>query len=284
MRTVSSRGKDTRWLLVWCTGTALLVLWDAVFLNQPAFLQLQTAFLNTLAASVCVVLFALLMGWAVGTGSYFLARAGNRGPHLLLTFFLNMIRSVPQIVGILIGYVILTLLIREELLQSRAYELLSMALVISVFVFLEVADLIRERIEYYQKLDFFQAMLCCGIRESRIVNIEILWKNSATHLLHKMISLFGVTIFLQCSIDFILSVGLSTDVSSSNFPTTLGSLLAKMDSKQDILAVGTLFANPGYVRALVTEHLQGISVACIIVFTLICIYQIANGFVRRHNL
>jgi ABC-type dipeptide/oligopeptide/nickel transport system permease subunit len=159
-----------------------------------------------------------------------------------------------------------------------------MSFVISLFVFLEVVDLVRDRIRYFAASDFYPAMLCCGIRESRIVNIEVLWKNSRAHLIHKLIAIFGSAIFLQCSIDFIISVGLSTDVSSTNFPVTLGSLLAKMDSKQDILAIGSLFGDLSVFGRLLTEHLQGVSVAVVIVFSLLCIYQISNGFVKRNSL
>ena len=103
-------------------------------------------------------------------------------------------------------------------------------------------------------------------------------------MLHKLIAIFGVSIFLQCSIDFIISVGLSTDVSLINFPMTLGNLMANVDSKQDILALSNLFTEPGYLPFIFVRHLQGLSVAFCIVFSLLCIYMIANGFVRRHKL
>ncbi|RMF56578.1 MAG: hypothetical protein D6748_13145, partial [Calditrichaeota bacterium] len=87
-----------------------------------------------------------------------------------------------------------------------------------------------------------------------------------------------------CSIDFIISVGLSTEVSSVNLPVTLGSLLAKIDSKQDILAIGHTLMNPGYIGNLFFEHLQGITVAFLIVFSLICMYKISNGFAERYDI
>jgi ABC-type methionine transport system permease subunit len=278
------RSKDKLWLSIWIGGLLLLLLWDVVFLNAPALARIEAAFVNTLFAGTLVVLLSLIFGWAAGVGLHFLDQARNRSLYIVLTFFLNVIRSIPQIVGILIGYVVITLFIQQETLQNQYAQLFWMAFVISVFVFLEVADLVRDRIRYFATLDFYPAMLCCGVRESRIVNIEVLWKNSRAHLLHKLIALFGSAIFLQCSIDFIISVGLSTDVSSSNFPATLGSLLAKMDSKQDILAIGSLFGDLSSFPALFTVHLQGLSVAVVIVFSLLCIYQISNGFVKRHSL
>jgi ABC-type dipeptide/oligopeptide/nickel transport system permease subunit len=277
------RQKDRLWLFIWLAGLACLGLWDAVFLNQPAFALLRTAFFNTLIAGLLVVAFSLIAGWSTGVVSYFL-ETRRRVLSVSFTFLLNVIRSVPQIVGILIGYVILTILIEQEMLRGQFAQLVWMAFAISVFVFLEVVDVIKERIAYYNKLDFFQAMLCCGIKEGRIVNREILWKNSRAHLLHKLVSIFGIAVFLQCSIDFIISVGLSTDVSLSNFPVTLGSLLAKMDSKQDVLAVGSVFSSLSNATSLLFQHLQGISVAGTIVFTLFCVYKIANGLVKRHNL
>jgi hypothetical protein len=95
---------------------------------------------------------------------------------------------------------------------------------------------------------------------------------------------FGMAIFLQCSIDFIISVGLSTQASSVNFPVTLGSLLAKIDSKQDILAIGYAITHWSHIDNLFFEHLQGITVAFLLVFTLLCMYHISNGYARRHNL
>lgn len=276
--------KDKLWLLIWVAGLGALWLWNVLFLNRPALLQIESAFLHTVVTGSLVVCFSLILGWSVGVALYFLDRPGRTIFYLLLTFLLNVIRSIPQIVGVLVGYVILTFLLEQEILRSTFGQMFWMAFVISLFVFLEVVDLVRERIAYYNTLDFVPAMLCCGIRERRIVNIEILWKNSFAHIVHKLISIFGMSIFLQCSIDFIISVGLSTEVSSSNFPVTLGGVLAKMDSKQDILSIGTFLTSPLSVASLFVEHLQGITVASIIVFTLLCVYKIANGIVRRFQL
>lgn len=275
--------KHKLWVIIWITGLTGLTMWNSLYLNAPSFALVRTAFSNTLLAGALVVILAVGLGWAIGVALYFL-ETRRRPIYLAVVFGLNVLRSVPQIVGILIGYVFLTLLIEQEILRSQASQLVWMSCMISLFVFHEVVDLVRERIAYYNKLDFFPAMLCCGITESRIINREIIWKNSRAHLLHKAISIFGMAIFLQCSIDFIVSVGLSTDVSLSNFPATLGNLLARLDSKQDILAIGRVFMNPGYAGALFFRHLQGISIAFLIVFTLLCVYQISNGVVKRYKL
>lgn len=276
--------KDKLWLAIWLGGLAALWLWNTAFLNRPAFAQLRAASLNTLLVGVVVVALATLLGWLTAVALHLLEEARRRIPQLLLAFVLNLIRSVPQIVGVLIGYVILTMLIQQEILRNRYVQLLWIALAMSAFVFLEISDLIRERIKHYRSLDFYDAMLSCGISERRIINNEILWKNSRAHLLNKLIAIFGTTIFLLCSIDFIISVGLSTDVSLSNFPITLGGLLAKLDSKQDILAIGAVFTDPSSFPSLFFEHLQGVSTAFTIVFTLLCLYKISNGLVQRLRL
>ena len=276
--------KDIRWFLFWLAGLLGMWLWDTLFLNPLAYELIRSAIVNTFVGTLIAVALSLFIGWSVGIALYFLENGRARGLHLALMFILNLIRSIPQIVGLLVGYMFLTLFIAYGVLQSQINQILWMAFVISIFCSLEVIDLVTERIMYYRKSDYFDAMLCCGIKESRIINVEILWKSSLSYILHKLVSLFGVVILLQCSIDFIISVGLSTDVSLSNFPVTLGSLLAKLDSKQDILAMGSTLVNPMYASQILFRHLQGVSVAFIIVFTLLCVFQIADGLVRQYDL
>jgi ABC-type dipeptide/oligopeptide/nickel transport system permease subunit len=159
-----------------------------------------------------------------------------------------------------------------------------MAGCMSLFIFNELADLMTERIAYYQQLDFYNAMRVCGISEWRIINADILLKNSRLHIINKLIAVFGMAVFLQCSVDFIISVGLSNQVSALDLPATLGSLLANIDSKQDILAIGYTLTHPWYVGNLFFKNLQGISVALVLVYTLICIYKISNEYAERNRL
>jgi hypothetical protein len=127
-------------------------------------------------------------------------------------------------------------------------------------------------------------MIVCGISGFRILNYHIIWKNSRRHIFNKLIALFGVAIFLQCSVDFIISVGLSTEISTVDLPVSLGNLLAHIDSKQDILAIGYTITHLSYVGDLVFKNLQGITVALVIVFSLLCIYKISNGLAERYRL
>jgi hypothetical protein len=226
----------------------------------------------------------MALGWITGVGLFFLETSRTQTAYTLVTFLINCIRSVPQILGMIAGYTVLTAFLQDEMIGSSALQLLWMAGWTSAFLFLEVADLVVERIRYYRSLDFFPAMLSCGVKPARIVHVEILQKNSASHLIHKAIALFGTALYLQCSVDFIISVGLSTDVSLSNFPVTLGSLLARMDSKQDILAIGRALTDFSYFPQLLILHLQGITIAFTIVFSLLCAHHAASAYVRRKGL
>ncbi|MEJ2052396.1 MAG: hypothetical protein P8X42_00635 [Calditrichaceae bacterium] len=276
--------KDKLWILIWITVIGLVTIWDLLFLNKPAFKLITEGSVNTVIISLFVVLFSFLSGWLVSLVLVRLESAKMHIPYLLVTFFLNIIRSVPQIIGILFGYIAITYLVTGNIFASKWLILISMAFVISIFIFAEVVDLIRERINHFKKLDFYNAMKVCGISENRIINYDILWKNSRIHILNKLIGVFGSAVFLLCTVDFIISVGLSTQVSSVSLPVTLGSLLAKIDSKQDILAIGNTLSDPGYISHIFFEHLQGVTVAFLIVFTLICVYKISNGFAGRKRI
>ncbi len=284
LRVLIGQRKDLRWVVLWLGGLSGVWLWDTFFLNPLAYELIRSAIANTFYGALAAVALSLSIGWALGIALHFLEERKSRGPHLALIFMMSLLRSIPQIVGLLIGYILLTWMIGQGILQSHASQILWMAFVISLFCSLEVIDLVTERIAYFRTLDYFHAMLCCGMKESRIINVDILWKSSRSHFLHKLVSLFGVAILLQCSIDFIVSVGLSSDVSLSNFPVTLGSLLAKLDSKQDILAMGSMVLDISYLPRILFQHLQGVTVAFVLVFTLVCIYQIADGLMKYYDL
>jgi ABC-type dipeptide/oligopeptide/nickel transport system permease subunit len=277
-------GKDGRWLFIWATTVAAVGIWDMLFLNRPAFNRVVAGFINTGAIALLAVVFTLSMAWIMTLAFYFLGNAKNRSGFYVLSFLLNLIRSVPQIVGVLFGYIGIAALVIEGILPGKSVIFLLMALCMSCFIMPEVIDLLRERIDHYTKLDFFNALRVCGVSPWRIINFDILWKNSRIHILNKLIAVFGSAVFLQCSVDFIISVGLSSDVNAVTLPVTLGSLLAKMDSKQDILAIGNTLTNPGYLPQLFFQHLQGLTVAFLIVVTLVAVYQISCGYAERHRL
>jgi ABC-type dipeptide/oligopeptide/nickel transport system permease subunit len=275
--------KDRFWMIVWAVTVSALAFWDLIFLNKPAFSRIINGTINTFSISLIVVVISLLLGWLTTLGTHFTVT--KRKPlYVAISFTLNLIRSIPQIVGILFSYIGITALVDTGIISNNIALFFLMAFCMSIFIFPEIVDLMKERIEHFGKLDFYNAMRICGIAEMRIVNFNILWKNSRIHILNKLISVFGIAIFLQCSVDFIISVGLSTDVNSVTLPVTLGSLLAKIDSKQDILAIGYSLTHPGYVPQLFLAHLQGLTIAFMIVFSLYCIYNISNSYAERHRL
>lgn len=278
------KAKDRLWAIIWIMAVVVTALWNATFLNKPAFDRIITGFFNTFTIATMVVISTLAMAWITTLMLHALNRSSNKTGLYLLTFVINLIRSVPQIVGILFAYIGIATLVTTGVIKGSATIFIIMSLSMSTFIMLEVVDLLGERINHYMKLDFFNAMRVCGVSEWRVINIDILWKNSRIHILNKLISVFGSAVFLQCSVDFIISVGLSTSVNAVTLPVTLGSLLAKMDSKQDILAIGNTLTNPLYLPNLFFQHLQGITIAFLIVITLLSVYKISSGYAERNKL
>lgn len=276
--------RDILWLGIWMVSVTAVGIWNVLFLNKPALDRIVTGFINTFTIACLVVAGTLAMAWLTTLLFHFLERSANRAGLYLLTFLCNLIRSIPQIVGILFAYIAIATLVTTGVIKSSMTVFFIMAISMSTFIMLEVVDLLRERINHYMKSDFFNALQVCGVSAWRIINFDILWKNSRIHIINKLISVFGSAVFLQCSVDFIISVGLSTSVNAVTLPVTLGSLLAKMDSKQDILAIGNTLTNPSYLPNLFFLHLQGITIAFLIVITLLAAYQISCGYAERNRI
>ena len=262
----------------------LLAVWDVLFLNRPALMLVVSGFFNTIILATIVIVLTLIMAWITAIALHTLNQNNHKILYLCCIFLLNLFRSIPQILGVLLGYVVISLAIDNSLITAKPAIFVLLAFFISTAIFLELVDLMRERIDHFRHTDFYNAMRVCGIAEFNIVNFNILWKNSRLHIFNKLISTFGTAIFLICSVDFVVSVGLSSDVNSTVMPTTLGNLLARIDSKQDILAVGYTLTHPLYAGNLFFTHLQGITVAFLIVYTLLCLFMIANAYSQRHRL
>ncbi len=279
-----SQFKTQVWTAVWLGGLLLLWAWDFLFLNAPERRLLEIAFSHSMLIAGLVVVLTFVIGWLLAIALELLDARQKFTGKAILQFSLNLIRSIPQIVGVLLGYVWITHLMEIGSLSAPLATMTWMSVFLSLFIFPEVVDLLRERIVYFRQSDFYNAMRVSGISEWRIINYDILWKNSRIHILNKMIAVFSSAIFLQCSVDFIVSVGLSTRVNAVNLPVTLGSLLANIDSKQDILAIGFSLTHPSYLPNLLFLHLQGLSVAFVIVFTLLSLFKITNALAERFRL
>ncbi|MFH0920676.1 MAG: hypothetical protein V1913_09960 [Fibrobacterota bacterium] len=281
---ILKRKRDIRWLVLWATVLLAITVWDLLFLNAPSRKLVAEGFRNTFVIAFLVSGVTLLMGWGCALALHFLELKGKRNAYLAATFVMNLLRSVPQVVGVLFCYVLIAQGIEGGLLRARAFIFPLMSACMSLFIFVEMTDLLRARIAHFRRLDFYNALRVCGVPEGRVINFDILWKNSRVHILNKLISVFGMAVFLQCSADFIISVGLSADVNAVNLPVTLGSLLAAYDSKQDIQAIAMIFSDPLYFFKLFTTHLQGVTVAFLIVFSLFAVDRISGEYAERHRL
>ncbi len=271
--------KEITWFKAWLGGLGLTWLWLYFFLNAPARQKIETAMLNTFAIAVLATTLALALAWGYALTVYYARRKG-RFTEQVSDILFSTWRALPQILGLLFGYVLLAYF-QQSQHWALPPVLFFLALTVALVVFPELGDLLLERIAYFQKSDFFDAMRVSGVRDSQIINYDILFKNSRVHILNKLIAVFGMTFFLLISVDFIVSVGLSQSVSLVNMPKTLGNILAHIDSKQDILAIGRVLSHPGQFISLFFTHLQGVSVAFIIVFSLLALYKISQHFSRR---
>jgi hypothetical protein len=279
-----ARHKDLYWFIIYLLGVSFLYLWNAAFLNSPSLHKIESGVINTFAVVSISILFSFALAFInVNLVSYFDIKR-KRSLKYAAGFMQNLIRSVPQIVGVLFSYIAITDLIKSERVTENYLFIFLMAFSMSLFVYYELYDVFIERIEFYKKNDFFNAMRCCGISEFRIINYDILFKNSAASIFNKLIALSGTIVFLQCSVDFVISIGLSKEINATDLPVTLGGLLASLDSKQDILAIGHSLTSPSYFPSLFFEHLQGITVAFLITFTLFSLFKISGAYAKRKGL
>ncbi|RMH63504.1 MAG: hypothetical protein D6677_06945 [Calditrichaeota bacterium] len=271
--------KDIRWLIRWWGGVMTLWIWLLAFLNAPARHKIEIAFLNTLLIATLSTLLALALAWGQAVLIYYARRRSPLWAQVTDTLF-SAWRSLPQILGILFGYVFIAY--RQSAGDMPAVlVLILLALIAALVIFPEIGDMLLERIDYFRKSDFFNAMRVAGIPDSRIINYDILYKNSPVHILNKCIAVFAMTFFLLISVDFIVSVGLARQVNLVNMPRTLGNMLAHIDSKQDILALGQSLSRPSLWLQLPFAHLQGLATAFLIVFSLICLFKISQYFSER---
>ena len=123
--------KYLRWFILWLGGMFGLWLWDAFYLNSLSYELICSALVNTFYGASAAVALSLFIGWLLGLASHFWQNGKARGLYLSLMFVLNLIRSIPQIVGLLIGYILLTFFIGHRILESHLSQILWMAFIMS---------------------------------------------------------------------------------------------------------------------------------------------------------
>ncbi len=272
--------QDKLWLFIFITGLLILLIWDLFFLNSPALKALIISTINTFFMALLTVVFSFFSAWGIVLLKHFFLRRNLTVAAYALDLALDFLESIPQVIWVLLAYFFAIIIV-----NLSGFSLILFLIFIISFAFLnEVVEEMENRISHFQKSDFYNAMLVLGIDENKIINREILWSNSLAYLINKGVNIFASTIFLICSVDFIVSVGLTSNIALSNLPGTLGSLLGNLDSKQDILAMGNLLTNPLYISELLTKHLQGVSTAFVLIFTLVSSYKISNGLIKRKKL
>jgi len=272
--------QDKLWLFIFAGGLFLLFIWDLFFLNSPAFNLLIISTINTFLIGLFTVAVSFLAAWGIVLLKHFFMMRSLNAAAYALDLALDFLESIPQVIWVLISY-FFAIIVAD---LSGVWLILFLVIIISFAFLNEVIEEMENRINHFKKSDFYNAMLVLGIAENKIINREILWSNSLAYLINKGVNVFASTIFLLCSVDFIVSVGLTSNIALSNLPGTLGSLLGNLDSKQDILAIGNVFSNPLYISEIFTKHLQGVSTAFVLIFTLIAAYKISNGLIKRKKL
>ncbi len=274
------KAKDKLWVVIFLVGFFVIFAWNYFFLNEDAFNKWIEAIFYTYSLAGVTVLISFLFGWGLALFKELAESRGNSAAVLFVNLFLDFLKTAPQIIVLLFGYTVMIFYLRN----APALSFVWLAFVLSLAFLNDVFDEMSNRIAVFRKSDFYNAMLISGIKESRIINRDILLLNSSAHLINRAVMVFSSAFFLLCSADFIVSVGLTENITLSGLPATLGNILAHVSSKEDILAVRELFSNPLYFPELFTTHLQGISAAAVLVFTLISAYKISNGIVERKRI
>ena len=271
--------KDLRWSALFVLGLLFSVIWNAIFLNDAAFSKWLSAIVQTYLLGLLSLMLSLSFGWLFALGEELLF-SENKFLNAGFYLFIDLLKSIPQIVIILLGYIPLFFYFDN----SPFVQTLWLALVLALSFANDVYEEISNRIAVSKNYGFYNAMLALGIKESRIINRDVLLLNSAPYLINRAVVIFASSVFLLTSADFIVSVGLAPQLTLSGLPATLGNILATATSKEDILAIREVFADPLYLKELLTTHLQGISAAFALVFTMISAYEISNGIVERKKL
>ncbi len=273
------KDKFQLWVSIYLISFFAIFVWNLLFLNSSAFKMLSSAIFNTFVISLFAVLVSLLLGifFAFATEANFRFNSVIR---FLVKFILDSINSIPQILLLLSSYVFLIIFFYNNELAQMLWLVFSLSIIYANDFFIEISN----RIQYFKKNEFYNASLILGISERKIIIKDILISNSKNHLLNRIILVFSSMIFLFSSVDFIISVGLSTNLSLAELPKTLGNILASLDSKQDILAISMLIKNPLYLSEILTTHLEGITAASILILTLISSYKISNSLIQKMKL
>ncbi len=272
--------KEKLWSIIFVSFFLLLLVWNFIFLNNTALNKWLIATANTYLLASSATLLAFLFAKIFVDLNLRIFISQNKAASVANRLFLDFLRSIPQVIFLLGGYAIM-------IFYFSGFSLINfiwLSFVISLVFLNDAYDEMQNRINFYRQTDFFNASLVAGIPLGKIVNRDILWRNSQPYLVNRAVNIFTASVFLLCSVDFIISVGLTNEINLASLPVTLGNVLANITAKEDILAVREIFVNPLYITELFTKHLEGISAAILLLLTLISGFKISNGLIEKNNL
>ncbi len=272
--------KEKLWSIIFVSFFLLLLVWNFIFLNNTALNKWLIATANTYLLASSATLLAFLFAKIFVDLNLRIFISQNKAASVANRLFLDFLRSIPQVIFLLGGYAIM-------IFYFSGFSLINfiwLSFVISLVFLNDAYDEMQNRINFYRQTDFFNASLVAGIPLGKIVNRDILWRNSQPYLVNRAVNIFTASVFLLCSVDFIISVGLTNEINLASLPVTLGNVLANITAKEDILAVREIFVNPLYITELFTKHLEGISAAILLLLTLISGFKISNGLIKKNNL
>lgn len=228
------------------------------------------ALLSAIAITAVSVLLALILVFGLAVALLVVNEQFGGVRRLIL-----LIPLLPQIVWLMIGYSFVNSWIVGQGISDSVTIFLSASLF--AFVLLpEVFQFLEERLAHEKEHGAFFPLQTHGVSLPQLVIREVLWRQNRAHVLLKMCALVGSVFFLQISIEFIISVGLSETIGVINFPLSLGQLLTQIGSKQDLLAVGYALFSPSYGPTLLTQHLFGLSVAISILLGMIGAFKLSS--------
>jgi len=162
------------WFRIMIVGLLLIYLWNAAFLYESGFKRWQAALFNSIFVSFVASLLSIFLGWFFSYYKYINEYLDKVVVSKTIIFFIDAIKSIPQVIGALTGYAILTNLTARDYNLSSFVLLILLSFILGLFLFVEAYDMFNERIAYYKDKDFISALRVLGMKESSIINKEIL--------------------------------------------------------------------------------------------------------------
>lgn len=266
---IATRLRPFRWVIHYALLLITLLFWSLWQLNELDLIRLWRAF----GVSMLIPTLAVAMTIIASIGLIRLQLLDNSLIRLLIRLFRSGIGAIPQIILLLIGYTLINQWMITEPNLSHVTVMWLIALIFMLVSLPEWLDFVDNLIAVSKREGFYEPMLTLGISELRIVFKDVLWTANRAAIFNKLTLMFGSIFFLDIAMDFIFTVGLTADVQIANFPTTLGQLLASVQSKTDLFSIGRDLPQPWNWNNLVTANLFGTSVTLLIIGTIVTFYR-----------